>query len=444
MLNYTHVLLSGRRWASPFLFIAMLLTLPAQAQPLVLDEEFNQFCHTLTKPLRQALVPGRTVNFVLVNDPAINAFVTPENLVFIHSGLVRQAKSASELQGVLAHELGHLAAGHLQQKQAQAGQALLPMLAGAALGVGAAVAGAPQAGVALALGGQAAGVQTMLNFSRVQEQEADQSALQALHGAGLSASGMVGMFNTLRTQSQLSYDSPPPWLVTHPLPAERLARLTASVTAEDAAKAETLAKAEATLPWARVQAKVAALTESPASVLRRYNGNSAVDGYAQALAQLRLGKLNEAQQALANLLKTAPNDPYYLEVAGQIALQRSDLKTATANLTAAVKARPDGLLLRYQLAEVLRAQNNDKAALAHYSEIVRVWPIWSEPWASMGRSMGKLGRIGASHLAFAEAALADGDLPAAKQSLALAQNYLKKTPDAEATAWAESVAERSK
>ena len=444
MLNAARFVLGGRLWASPFLFIAMLLGLPVQAQPLVLDEEFNQFCHTLTAPLRGALVPGRTVNFVLVNDPAINAFVTPENLVFIHSGLVRQAKSASELQGVLAHELGHLAAGHLQQKQAQAGQALLPMLAGAALGVGAAVAGAPQAGVALALGGQAAGIQTMLNFSRVQEQEADQRALQALHGAGLSASGMVGMFSTLRTQIQLSYDSPPPWLVTHPLPAERLARLTASVAAEEATKAATLAKAEAALPWARVQAKVAGLTETPASVLRRYNGNTPVDVYARALAQLRLGKLNEAEQALATLLKAAQNDPYYLEVAGQIALQRSDLKGAAARLSAAVNAKPNGLLLRYQLAEVLRAQNNDKAALAHYTEIVRVWPIWSEPWASMGRSLGKMGRIGASHLAFAEAALADGDVPAAKQSLALAQNYLKKTPDSEATVWAEGVAERLK
>lgn len=392
------------------------------AQNLVLDEEFNQFSQQLTAPLRSTLVPGRTVNYVLVNNPAINAFVTGENIVFIHSGLVMQAKTAAELQGVLAHELAHLAAGHLQQRQAQAASALVPMLAGAALGVGAALAGAPQASVALAMGGQAAGIQTLLNYSRIQEQEADQRALEALHAANLSAGGMVGLFNTLRTQSQLSYDMPPPWLVTHPLPAERLARLQAAVQAEQ--NKATINPNE--VNWPRIQAKVAALTLTPTSTQRKYRGNTVPEHYARAIALLKQGKLAESEALLTPLLKAHPTDAYFLEIQGQLALARGDIAAAIVSFRNALQAEPNGLLLRYQLAEALRANNQALASLAHYREIARRWPIWSQPWEGMGRALGQTGDIMGSHLALTEAALADGDLVAAKQSLGLAAHYLKQ------------------
>jgi predicted Zn-dependent protease len=413
-------------------------------QALVLDEEFNQFSQNLAKPLRPSLVPDRQVHYVLVNDPAINAFVTPENLVYLHSGLVLQAKSAAELQGVIAHELGHLAAGHLTTRDVAARNALIPALAGAVLGVGAAVAGAPQVAVAAAMGGQALGIQSFLNYSRVQEGEADQRALQALHAAGLSGAGMTGLFTTLRTQSQLSYDAPPPWLVTHPLPAERLARLTASV-AEESPKLQTTSQAqEAKLNWSRVQAKVAALTLAPAAVLRRYPGNAPEARYARSLALLRQGKLAEAQALLTPLRQATPADPYYTEAAAQIALAQSDLPAAAKLLQQALAQVPNGLLLRFQLAEVLRAQGQPQAATREYQTITRAWPIWSEPWEGLGRTLGQQGQLAPSHLALAEGALANGDVVRAKQSLALAQNYLKQTPNADAQAWAEGLENRLK
>lgn len=424
------------------LIVGCLFT-PSFAQNLVLDEEFNQYAHQLTAPLRPHLVPGRTVHFVLVNDNSINAFVTPENIVFVHSGLIMKAKNAAELQGVLAHELAHLAAGHLQQKQAQAAGALVPILAGAALGVGAAIAGAPQATAALVLGGQAAGIQTLLNYSRVQEQEADQRALEALHAAHLSAQGMVGLFNTLRTQGQLSYDMPPPWLVTHPLPAERLARLKAAAEAETHTTPQPAAEAN----WPRIQAKVAALTLTPASTQRKYMGSAMPAPYARAIALFKLGKITESEAQLTPLLKTAPTDAYFLELKGQLALARSDLPAAITAFRAALQAVPESLLIRYQLAESLRANGETPASIAHYREITQRWPIWSEPWESLGRALGQTGDVMGSHLALTEAAIADGDTAAAKQSLALAEHYKADTklPNRdENTKWLNTLDERLK
>lgn len=410
------------------------------SQTLILDEEFNQFAQRLTVPLRPTLVPQRQVHFVLVNDPDINAFVTPENLIYLHTGLIAQARSVAALQGVLAHELGHLAAGHLTTRDLMEKQALWPALTGAILGAGVAMAGAPQAAVAMALGGQALGLQNALSFSRTQENEADQQAVKALHHAGLSIAGMTELFNTLRTQTQLSFDSPPAWLVTHPLPQERLSRLQTLVQEEAPIKQQALARQEQAADWARIQAKVAALALSPAAVLRRYTGPTAVARYARALAMLRQGQVTPARALLTALHAEAPNDPYYLEALAQAAVMTNELPQATQYYRKALALVPQGLLLRFQLAELLRAQQQPAEAASHYRAITQAWPRWSEPWEGLGRTLGQLKRLGASHLAFTEAALAREDFAAAKQSLALARTYLKPADSkSDDLAWLDSL-----
>src|SRR5262245_54041357 len=209
-----------------YLSLALLCVLaPAHAQQLVLDEEFAQACTTLTNPLRSTLAPNTPVHFVLVAAPDINAFVTGENIVFVHSGLIERTKTAAELQGVLAHELGHIAGHHIFQGQDAARQSSLGAIGGAVLGIGAAVAGAPQVGTAIMMGSQAGAISNIHAHTRTQEQEAERYAANARPTAGYSVNGLVDMFTTLRTESQLSYASPPPWLVTHPLPPERLSTL---------------------------------------------------------------------------------------------------------------------------------------------------------------------------------------------------------------------------
>ncbi len=416
--------------------------LAPHAQQLVLDEEFAQAAQTLAAPLRASLTPQTRVHYVLVNDPAINAFVTSENIIFIHSGLVQKAKNAAALQGVIAHELAHIASNHLLQQEVHAKQAMLGALAGAALGIGAAAAGAPQAATALMVGGQAGAIQTMLSHTRTQEAEADSRAIAALHKAGLSAQGMVDMFTTLRTESQLSYDAPPPWLVTHPLPPERLSSLTRATQSESAQLTSGLAKAESSINFPRLQAKVMALTASPGAVLRKYNAFDSVSRYARALAYTRQGKLDFAESNLAPILKENPTDPFYRELTGQIALQRGDLPAAYAIYKALATEFPDHIMFRYQLAEILRNQDGFPDAIAHYQAVTRMWPEWAEPWLGLGLCYGKMGRLAESHLARAQGFLVAPNPEAARQSLALAQQYLRTTPNPDAEQWATALQTR--
>lgn len=420
----------------------LLFTTQAHAQQIILDEEFTHAAVTLTAPLRSSLSPQTSVHFVIVNDPSINAFVTPENIVYVHSGLIAKANTSAELQGVLAHELGHVAAQHLFQQEIQQKQAEVGAIAGAVLGLGAAAAGSGQAATALMMGGQAGAIQSILAHTRTQEAEADRHAINALHTAGLSVKGMVDMFTTLRTESQLSYDAPPPWLVTHPLPPERLANLQQVMTEESPALKTGLLKTEAAVNFARLQAKVMALTSTPGSVLRKYQGPDDVSRYARALAYFKQGKLDFVESNLNPLLKSYPDDPFYNELAAKLALEHSDLGTANRIYTKITNANPDALLFQYELAEVLRNQDDLNGAMIHYERITRAWPEWSDPWMGLGLVYGQLGRIIESHLARTQGFISAPDIPAARQSLALARGYLKKTPNPALTDWANSLQSR--
>lgn len=408
--------------------LSLLVATSAHAQ-MILDEEFSQAAATLAAPLRSTLAPQTGVSYILINDPSINAFVTGENIVFIHSGLILKAKNAAELQGVIAHELGHIAANHLLQRDVSAKRATMGAMAGMVLGIGAAAAGAPQAATAIAMGSQAGAIQSMLAHTRTQEAEADRRAITALHNAGLSAQGMVGMFTTLRTESQLTYDAPPPWLVTHPLPPERLANLEGVTQSEPPALKTGLLKSESAINFARLQAKVMALTATPGATLRKYGqGADDVSRYARALAYYKQGKRDFTVSNLNPLLKAHPKDPYYRELHARIALDDGDLGTARALFGDLAEEFPNAVLFQYQLAEVMRNQSDFTNAAARYERITRLWPQWSDPWMGLGLCYGNMGRIAESHLARTSGFIVAPDLPAAKQSLVLANQYIKKLP----------------
>lgn len=159
---------------------------------------------------------------VLVRDRTINAFSLPGGYFGLNLGLIGTVTSRDELASVLAHELSHVTQRHIarligQQKRQQ------PLLI-AALVLGALAASQdPQAGAALATGGQAALIQQQLNFSRSMEREADRVGYGILIQSGFAARGFVSMFEKLQAASRLSDNGDWPWLRTHPLTTERIA-----------------------------------------------------------------------------------------------------------------------------------------------------------------------------------------------------------------------------
>jgi predicted Zn-dependent protease len=125
-----------------------------------------------------------------------------------------------------------------------------------------------------------------------------------------------------------------------------------------------------------------------------------------------------------------------------IALAHSDLGSANRILTDITSAHPDTIFIQYQLAEVLRNQEDFQGAITHYERITRAWPEWTDPWLGLSLCYGSLGRLTESHLARAQGYLVAPDKESAKQSLAIAKEYLRKTPNPALTDWANALQSR--
>ena len=120
------------------------------------------------------------MHLYIVNDPSINAFVAEGQNMFIHTGLLMQLDVPNEVIGVMAHETGHMAGGHLVRTAQGAKAAMIPMLLSMAAGIAAIAAGAGDAGSAILMGGQQIAQRTFLAFTRTQEASADQAAVRYL------------------------------------------------------------------------------------------------------------------------------------------------------------------------------------------------------------------------------------------------------------------------
>ena len=157
----------------------------------------------------------------LVQDRTVNAFALPGGYIGVHLGLLAMTATPDELASVLAHEMSHVTQRHIARTIGVQSRQSWVSLASIILGIMAASRN-PQAAQAVIMGGQAAGIQGQLNFSRDMEREADRVGFGVLTTAGFAPSGMAQMFEHLQMASRLNDDGSYPYLRTHPLTTERI------------------------------------------------------------------------------------------------------------------------------------------------------------------------------------------------------------------------------
>lgn len=172
--------------------------------------------------LPYAQVEGVHPMVLLVDDEQLNAFAVPGGVIGVNGGLLLDSPEQDMLASVLAHELGHLAQHHYARQQGQAEREMLPTLAGMLAGVVMAARGSGDTGLATMAGSQALFMGRQLAYSRQYEQEADRVGLSALAKAGMDPLAMPRMFDLLLRQSSLQGDTPPEFLMTHPLTTSRI------------------------------------------------------------------------------------------------------------------------------------------------------------------------------------------------------------------------------
>jgi predicted Zn-dependent protease len=347
------------------LMLALILTFaaakPAAAQSVLRDSETELLFRDISRPLITAAgLDPKSTNVALLNDPEINAFVATGQTVYIQSGLLVAADNVNQLQGVIAHELGHVAGGHSIRIQDGSNEATGISLATLVLGALAIAAGAGDAGMGIMMAGQRAAIGRFLAFSRTQESSADSAGAKYLSAAGISGKGSIEFFKKLQNQEyRLAVADTESYDRTHPISSERIQALLQVYQKDPAWNRPSDPALEAR--FQRVKAKLIGFVD-PARAISKYpeSDQSVPAHYARAYAY-HIGAYPEKALSEANaLLKSDAHDPFFLELKGQILLESGKPKEAIAPLREAVGTANDQPLIAAMLGHALISTEDPK------------------------------------------------------------------------------------
>ncbi len=420
------------RASSTIVAITLILTVlaaPVRAQQLAVirDAEIEAAVAALAGPIFEAagISPG-AVDIYLVRDDRLNAFVAGGQNLFLYTGLLSRAENPEQLAGVIAHEAGHISGGHLVRLADAAENAAVEQILGMVLGAAAAAAGAPQAGGAIAAAGQGLAQESLLRFSRAQEQAADQAAITYLDRTGIGADGLLGFFEILEQKRLLSGVQPTPYLQTHPLTRDRITFVERHADGSGAASLGPAARER----HDRMVAKLEGFLEPPGRVRERYADRDDIAGrYARAIATFRLDDVAGALRAVDELIAAEPDNPYFHELKGQILFESGEVAAAVAPYREAVRLAPQSPPLKLGLARALLQTDAAERAVAPLEAVVRAEPRNARAWRLLGIARGRVGDLGASNLALAEAALLRRELDDAGLFLARAEDRVSDAAD---------------
>ncbi len=415
------------------LFAAWALTIePAAAQSILRDAETEALLRDMSAPLIKAAgLNPNNVDVVVINEPSLNAFVAGGQVVYLHSGLLNAASSANEVQGVIAHELGHITGGHVISdggSKAAGNISILSLL----LGVAAAAAGAGDAAMGVIMAGQQAALGKYLSFSRSQESTADAAGAQFLSKAGITGRGSVEFFKKLQNMEfRYGYTRTPDneFYRTHPMTGDRIATLQDTYERDPAYNTPLDPVLEAR--FQRARAKLFGYLGEPAQVLRTYP-ETMIDvpaRYARAYAYHRQAFPEKALAEADALLAKSPNDPYFLELKGQILLETGKPTEALDALRRATELSGNQPLIATIFGHALIATENP----ANFREAEQVLKTAvardrENPfaWYQLGVVYAANGDLARAHLASAEQQVMNWQMPQALRSAQAAEAQLPK------------------
>jgi predicted Zn-dependent protease len=425
--------LAARLLARSLAFAAALTfaAQPATAQSILRDAETEALLQDMMDPLTEAAgMPRGSVDVVLVNDPSINAFVSGGQRIYVHSGLINAADTANEVQGVLAHELGHIAGGHIIGIYDAYGKAAKISLLTTLLGIAAAVAGAGEAAMgAMALGQQVA-LGTFLTFNRQQEASADAAGVQFLSTAGITGKGSISFFKKLQSEEfrhGYSQRDEATYQRSHPLSGDRISHMEADYRADPAWDRPPDAEQQAR--FERVKAKLFGYLATPAQTLNAYPRYlaGAPARYARAYAYHKDARIDEALVETDALVASDPANPYFLELRGQILLESGRPGEALESLRRATEMSGNSPLIASTYGHALLA-TEDRSKLQEAEQVLRaaVGRDRENPfaWYQLGMVYGATGDIPRARLASAEQLIMSGRPREALQNAEAAEQSL--------------------
>ncbi len=430
-----------------FLFTLLLMMNAAQSAPdiregnIIRDSEIEAILQEIMVPIfKIAGLDPKHLNLYIVASSEINAAASLDYSIFINTGLITKAKTLDEVVGVLAHETGHLALGHVARFEDSIRRSSIIAMASMALGIVAGIAGSTDAALGTILAGQQLAMGSLMHYSQGQEASADQAAVRFLDQLGWTAKGLSSFMNYLAKQELRSVDRQDAYMRTHPLSSLRVEMLDSAIS--------QLKKPGKPLPshlyerFKRMVVKIKAFMTSPMTMLMQHppSKTSYLDRYARAIAYYRQGSLNDSMRELETLLKINPKDAYLHELKGQILFENGKIEDSYVTYKKAVALAPRSALIRLSMVQALMERKNANLQEAFKELHIVLQKEDKNPmaWHLLAVIYGKQGKQGLSALALSEKALtlADPD-----QALSQAKRALHLTKDKTALIRAKDIVE---
>jgi predicted Zn-dependent protease len=410
--------------------VSLVPTLSAAQQrsmTIIRDAEIEQLLRDYSNPIfRVSGINEGATKIVLVGSKDFNAFVASGRKVFMNIGVIMQSDTPNQVIGVMAHETGHIAGGHLFRLRQELERAQIFAVAGMLLGAGAVAASArsPQVGASGAgpmgaiLGPVEIARRSLLAYQRGEEQAADKAALRYLTQTGQSARGMIETFQRFASENLYRSAGADPYLQSHPMAPERIASLK-----DEAERSPHFSKKDSAGMQQRhdlARAKLWGFTARPDELSRRYapTDTSMAARYARAISAYRFGNPQAAQGQIDSLISQQPNNPYFWELKGQALLEGGKARESIAPLRRAVSLAPGQPLIRAMLGHALVSTGDARDADQAIKELTTVTqrdPESADAFTYLARAYGAKGNDAMAALSAAQAAALSGQKEEARR-----------------------------
>jgi predicted Zn-dependent protease len=417
-----------RALAIAFVGVALFAPRPAAAADTILrDTEIESDIRILGAPIwRAAGLDAPRMGIYIVSDSQINSFVVGGQAIFLNSGLIERAETPNMLIGVIAHESGHIAGGHILRSLEAMKNANVETIIAMVAAFGASIAGGNGAPMIAAAG---VGQRAYMQFSISQEATADHAALSYLDRSGQSARGLLKFFEIIQADQPLTGDPSDPWDRTHPLTQQRIDYVRHHV--ENSRYANVPDPPDFVALLKTIKMKLHAFLDDPTTTLRSYpeSDQSPDARYARAIAWYRIPKLDKALPAVDALIRDFPANPYYRELKGQMLFENGRIREAIAPYEDAVRLMPRAALMRISLAQVYIESNDpslNKKAIAYLNDAAQEEGREGTVWRLLAIAYGRDNQLGMAALSLAEEALSDAKKKDAQQQAQRAKQNLPK------------------
>ncbi len=404
----------------------------ARAKPIsfIRDAEIENIIRGYAAPLFKAagLEPS-SLKIYLVKDNSLNAFVMGGQKIFINTGLLMRSTRPGQVIGVIAHETGHIAGGHLSRIEDVMKKSTAQTIMAFVLGGAAMLSGRGDVGSAIIMGGQQIGARTFLQYSRTQESSADQAAMTLLDKTKQSSRGLLEFMQLLAKQERLSAYRQDPYMRTHPLSRDRinaiLAHMKQSPYTEKSATPEALEKHR------RIKAKLQAFINPIKRTLNQYKASDTrIEArYARSIAFYRRHDLSKALPLIDGLIAERPGDPYFQELKGQMLFENGRAAEGLPYYERAVAILPSSALLRSELAQIQLEMDDPSLldmAILNLNSALRTDGDSPFTWRQLAIAQGRKGDMGESALALAEEAILTEKKSVARYQASKAERLLPR------------------